>query len=453
MPLFRLVFGALLAAFAAVVLPLAAGCGDAHARLVVMVGFADYTSLTLWVQADRAGPVEIEVAPEAAGSAGAGAQRLTLAAEAATDYVVTARPGGLAPGTAYRWRIAAQGETREGTARTQAYWSSAKDAADVTIAIGSCHYLANPNPVFRGGGGDWQVFDAIAGKRPDLMLWLGDNLYLQAPDFLDPGAMAARYRQVRAFEPMQTLLTATAHLAILDDHDFGPNDADGSYVLKGQSLQLFQRFWPNPGYGLPGAPGAFGWARVGDIEFFLLDDRTYRDPNRYPDIPGKTMFGTAQFDWLKRALLASHARIKLVAAGGQFWNRASRYEGLHRFPHEQKQLADWLAEQKIDGVIFLSGDRHFGELLKVERPGAYPLYEFTSSPLTSTPATRLDAAERDNPDLVPGTLHARRQFGLIRVGGPGTDRRIALEAYDSDGAPLWRHEIRANDLRHAREKK
>ena len=44
--------------------------------------------------------------------------------------------------------------------------------------------------------------------------------------------------------------------------------------------------------------------------------------------------------------------------------------------------------------MFLSGDRHFTELLKVERPGTYPLYEFTSSPLTSRPWANPDAAEQ-----------------------------------------------------------
>ncbi len=265
--------------------------------------------------------------------------------------------------------------------------------------------------------------------------------------------MAARYRQVRGFEAMQNLLTATTHLAIPDDLDYGPNGTDGtdgSYVLKGEALKLLQRYWPNPSYGLPGTPGAFGWARIGDIELFLLDDRYYRYPNRYPDVPEKTKFGTAQFEWLKQALVSSRARIKLVAGGSRFWNRPNPYEGLHRFPQERARLAAWLVEQRIDGVIFLSGDRHFGELLKIERPGAYPLYEFTSSPLTLQPGSKPDAAELANPDLVPGTLHGKRQFGLIRVNGPANDRRIALEAYDSGGAQLWRHEIRANDLRFGR---
>src|SRR5207247_4532087 len=68
--------------------------------------------------------------------------------------------------------------------------------------------------------------------------------------------MAARYRRQRGFAPLQKLLTATSHLAIWDDHDYGPNDSDTSYVMKGETLKLFGRYWPNPSFGLPDLPGA-----------------------------------------------------------------------------------------------------------------------------------------------------------------------------------------------------
>jgi alkaline phosphatase D len=160
------------------------------------------------------------------------------------------------------------------------------------------------------------------------------------------------------------------------------------------------------------------------------------------------MFGHRQIEWLKQALLAApRDGIKIVAGGSQFWKRAGRFEGWHRYATEQRAFADWLIAEKIEGVVFLSGDRHFGELLKIERPNAYPLHEFTSSPLTSRPPARLDGADRDNPDLVPGTQIVKRQFGLIRVTGPGDARRLSLESYDGAGALLWRHEVRAIDLR------
>jgi alkaline phosphatase D len=320
--------------------------------------------------------------------------------------------------------------------------------------VGSCFFLADADPMWPGRdyGRGFGIFDAIATSKPDLMLWLGDNLYLQPPDFSDPSSMAMRYRRQRAFEPLQALLTATSHLAIRDDHDYGPNDSDASFVLKGETQKLFQRYWPNPSFGLPDVTGTFGLAHYGDVWFFLLDDRYYRSPNRWPDGPDKTMFGERQMTWLKQALVsAPRGAIKLIAGGSQFWNHATRFEGWHHFATERGAFAQWLLREKIEGVIFLSGDRHFGELLKIERPGAYPIYEFTSSPLTSNPPAKVDAAERTNPDLVPDTLVAKRQFGLVRVTGPGNDRHVAFEARDTEGSLLWRHEIRANDLRFGRD--
>lgn len=418
----------------------------AIAGLVVMHGFADVTSALVWIQADAPGPVAVTWRVEGESTD----RRLELAATATNDNVVVARLTGLAPGMRAAYRIAAGSEQRDGTVRAQPWWSKAADAQPLAFAIGSCFFLGDANPPWASPGyaAEFGIFDAIAAAKPDLMLWLGDNLYLQRPDFLDPASMAMHYRRQRAFAPLAPLLTAAPQLAIWDDHDYGPNDSDTSYVLKGEALRLFQRYWPNVTHGLPDTPGIFGFAQYGDVLFFLLDDRYHRSPNRWPDGADKTMFGAHQLTWLKQALTsAPKTSLKIIAGGSQFWNRASRFEGWHHFGTEQRAFAEWLAEQKIDGVIFLSGDRHFGELLRIERPGTYPLYEFTSSPLTSRPPSRIDNAEKSNPDLVAGTLVAKRQFGMIRVTGAGSDRMIGFESRDSTGALLWRHEVRARDLR------
>jgi alkaline phosphatase D len=417
----------------------------AGAKLTVMHGFADYTSALLWIMSDAPGPITISWQPDGQVTE----RQLTLDATAASGNAVLARLTGLPPGKAVSYRVTGDGDSRAGALTTQPFWSKAADARDLVIAIGSCFFLADSDPTWGGQdyGGGFEIFDAIAGKQPDLMIWMGDNLYFQTPDELDPIAMAMRYQRQRTFPPLQKLLTATPHIAIWDDHDYGPNDADMSYVMKGESLQLFRRYWANPGYGLPEVPGVFGRARWGDVDIFLLDDRWYRSANRAIDGPDKTMFGAQQLTWLRNALIYSQAPIKLVVNGSQMWNRANRFEGWNHFATEQRAFADWLLAQRIDGVVFLSGDRHFSELLKVERLGTYPLYEFTSSPLTSRPWVNPEANEQQNPDLVPGTLIGQRQFGMIRVTGPGNDRVLALESYDATGKLLWRNEIRARDLR------
>jgi len=424
----------------------------ALAALVVMHGPAEPTSAVLWIQADAPAAVVVSWRPEGEATD----RRVELAASAANDNVVVARLTGLKPGTTAAYRVEAGTDRRAGTVRAQPHWDKPAEAAELSFALGSCFFLADPDPIWPGAdyGGGFAIFDAIAAQKPDVMLWLGDNVYLQQPDFYDPASMAARYRRQRGFAPLQGLLAATSHLAIWDDHDYGPNDSDASYVLKGETLKLFRRYWPNPSFGLPDVEGTFGMARYGDVLFFLLDDRWYRSPDAWPDGPDKTMFGARQLEWLKQALVsAPRSALKVVAAGGQFWPRASRFEGWHRYGDERAAFAEWLLRARIEGVVFLSGDRHFGELVKIERPDAYPLYEFTSSPLTSRPPARLDRADAENPDVVPGTLAVRRQFGMLRVSGPGNARKLAFEARDTDGALLWRHEVPLSDLRFPRERR
>jgi len=160
------------------------------------------------------------------------------------------------------------------------------------------------------------------------------------------------------------------------------------------------------------------------------------------------MFGAAQLDWLKRALVASRATFKLVVAGGQFWNaRNARFEALHNYPAEHRALMERITERRIPGVVFLSGDRHYASLLRIERPGTYPILEFTASPLTSGVFTRLSEGERTNPDLVAGTLVLDRNFGMLRFAGSRGERVLTLESYDWDGKRRWQHAIGARELR------
>ena len=434
------------------VLACALVAGPALARLVVMHGYADVTSALVWVQADAPGPVRISWLPE-----GAQHERvLSLDARPSEELAVVARLTGLAPGSTARYRIEGDGDVREGILRTQPVWRDAKAAPEITIALGSCYFLGDANPLLGNAayGGGYEIFDAIAAKKPDVMVWLGDNLYFQRADFLDPESMGHRHRLHRRHEPLSRLLTATSHIATWDDHDYGWNNADASYPMKGDALRLFKLYWANPSYGLPDVPGVFGFAQYGDVDILLTDGRYYRSHERMPDSPAKTMYGAAQGEWIRNLLLNLRNPVKLFVSGSQVWNAASRFDGLHQFPSEQSALASFLLSQRIDGLLFVSGDRHFTELLRVDRSalgsGAYPLYEFTSSPLTSRPWENPEASERNNPQLVPGTLVGKRQFGIIRISGPGNDRTIALESYDQTGTLLWREQLRANDLRFPR---
>ena len=74
------------------------------------------------------------------------------------------------------------------------------------------------------------------------MLWLGDNTYYREPVFSASG-MNYRYSHTREIPELQELLSSTHNYAIWDDHDyFGPNDADRSYKMRNEALEVFKNF-------------------------------------------------------------------------------------------------------------------------------------------------------------------------------------------------------------------
>lgn len=373
---------------------------------------------------------------------------------------VTARISlrGLTPGTEYAYEILLDGKRlaldRPLRFRTQRHWRYRTDAPDVTVAIGSCAYVNDPAYDRPGEayGGDPQIFERIADTKPDLMLWLGDNVYFREPDWTSMTGMFRRYFTNRRVPQLQRLLSCAANYAIWDDHDFGPNDSDRSYPLKHLALRTFRAHWANPPRAGENASGgvytSFTWS---DVEFFLLDDRWFRSPNREPVGPDKVMFGAEQMQWLVDALTGSTATFKVVAGGNQLLNPMTPYECWGAFPRERERFLQQIHRRRIEGLVFLSGDRHHAELIRVDRDGAYPLFDYTSSPLLSS--THHSEREKDNPARVAGTwIHDQRNFGLLRFTGPRTDRKVVLEARGEDGKAVWTHTITREELRYPREK-
>ncbi|MGB3542024.1 alkaline phosphatase D family protein, partial [Rubrivirga sp.] len=306
-----------------------------------------------------------------------------------------------------------------------------------------------------GYGGPTTIFGEIDALDPDLMLWLGDNTYLREVDWWSAEGIDYRFRHSRAEPELQPLLASAAHYATWDDHDYGPNDSDRSYVLKDAALDTFTRFWPSASRGISGVPGVFTHFQWADVDFFLLDDRYHRSPNNAPD-GERTILGRVQMQWLLDALTSSRAPFKVIANGGQILNPIEVFETYANIaPAERQFLLDEIARREIDGVVMVSGDRHHTELMRLERPGTYPLYEFTSSPLTagaSTYALREDSPEFVNPLRVEGTLVAGvRNFGTLTVEGERTDRTMTMRTYDLEGALLWKQSVRARDLQTPRD--
>ncbi|KUG07108.1 phosphodiesterase [Solirubrum puertoriconensis] len=328
--------------------------------------------------------------------------------------------------------------------QSQELWQWRKDPANFRMAMGSCTYVseaAYDRPVPYAG--DYDIFTSIDQQKPDLMLWLGDNVYLREADWNTRTGIWHRNSHTRALPEMQPLLGHAHNYALWDDHDYGPNDSGYSFAHKQLTLAAFKRFWANPNYeqGGGGITGTFQW---NDVQFFLLDDRWLRSANKLPTA-NASYLGETQLQWLLDALASSTATFKFVAVGGQVLNPARVFENYSNYEQERGRLLNAITAAKIPGVIFLSGDRHHTELTRLERTNGYPLYDLTVSPLTSAPA--LGAREEGNTGRVAGTLVTQRNFAIVDVSGPLADRHLQIRIHDAKGKLLWEQSIAAKDLR------
>lgn len=372
---------------------------------------------------------------------------------------------GLKPGKKFEYELLIDGKIVKRNYplrfQTQSLWQWRTDPPAFTVAFGSCTYINEPEFDRPGKpyGSDYEIFPVITAMKPDIMLWTGDNIYLREIDWDTRAGIFHRNAHTRQISEMQALLGASHNYATWDDHDYGPNNSDRTYRLRDDALDAFKQFWGNQTYGTSETNGVFGRFTWNDVEFFLLDDRYHRSPNLASNDEQKTMFGKEQLQWIKDALTNSlenrQINFRIIVNGNQVLNTNGEFaETLpQQYTHEYNDLMNYIKKNKIPGIIFLSGDRHHTELLTVQDSSFYPLYEFTSSALTSglNPLKNRDGvptSEFTNPLRVEGTLvNDKHNFGMLKFSGKRTDRNIMLECYDLTGALRWSKEIKANDLR------
>jgi alkaline phosphatase D len=196
----------------------------------------------------------------------------------------------------------------------------------------------------------------------DLLLMLGDNHY---GDTTDPKKHLEKFTVQRKLAAYAEISRKVPQYAIWDNHDYSPEPCDKTAKNKEDTLRAFQMLWPNPVYGEPDNPGVYHKFSRGQIDFFMTDGRYYRDPNKAPDDGHKSMLGKKQLAWLKKELLASKAPVKVIGSGGEFESNGI-LNSWTSFKSEREELFKFIDENKITGVLLLSGDRHFTAAYQVQ---------------------------------------------------------------------------------------
>ena len=413
-----------------------------------MLGYSDMREVLLWVQTSEAATVhfeywEVDTLGQSIGERFNTEKILTAKANAFTAKIIADE---VQPSKTYDYSLFINNQVvaldYPTTFQSQTLWQWRFEPPAFTVALGSCNYV-NDSIYDRPGrpyGNYYDIFTSIHKKRPDVMIWLGDNTYLREADWSTRTGILHRYTHTRSVPELQPLLASTHHYAIWDDHDFGPNNSDRSYIHKDKTLEAFKLFWGNPSYGMPDVKGGitthFQW---NDIEFFMLDNRYFRSPNDR-ESGESTILGEEQLEWLIDALTASKATFKMVAIGGQVLNTLEKWENyIHKHSKERSKILRRIEQENIKNVIFLSGDRHHSELSKLVNGAGNTIYDLTCSPLTSGTGQR----DEENRLRVPDTMVTERNFGLLSFSGPRKERQLKIQLFNTAGEELWMRTISA----------
>jgi len=267
----------------------------------------------------------------------------TVRAEAEMDHIVRVQFSDLVPGTRYRCTTGIgrnEQSLRDGPALQFKTLPGKDDSTAVKFAVvtgmnyarfhGTEQDTAAKKSKARTGqktrkaysGPDKQLgypaLETILKLKPDFFVGTGDNVYYDTPK--KPRAktvaqMRQKWHEQFVQPRFRDLFASVPTFWMVDDHDFRLDDCDnsGDYLPSPDAARkvLLEQ--------LPYGPASdedsktYRTVRVSkDLQVWFTENRLFRSPNKMPDGPDKTIWGTEQKEWLKKTLVDSEATFKIL---------------------------------------------------------------------------------------------------------------------------------------------
>jgi phosphodiesterase/alkaline phosphatase D-like protein len=281
------------------------------------------------------------------------------------------------------------------------------------------------------------MWETMAREACDFVVLLGDTCYA---DVGNPGHQEIGYH--RRYSETRNLLSwfrmerLVPTFAVWDDHDFGANNADRTFAKAAFTRELFRAFWGGTDnsawrqtFGVGGRLEAFGQ------RFYLLDDRSYRDP---PEVAAATHWGSAQREWLL-ADIGRSANPAWLMNGTQFFGDWLLRESVESDHPVDLQLLTNGVRQIAAPTVFVSGDTHFSEIERLD-PSllGYESREYTSSSIHSTPSPTVPSRLRKD------TLAVTRRHNFLVFdadAGNGSGLSISCRALVEGGRAVFSESV------------
>jgi alkaline phosphatase D len=368
----------------------------------VVAGDPTPKGVSLWTRFDPSGgggsgSIALEVAKDK--SFRHVVARKDIKTGSASNYAVKARVTGLQAHEEYYYRFASKTEdSAVGRFRTAL---PADSNQPVKFGFFSCQDYTH---------GWYNALDVMADEDYDFVVCLGDYIYSEAyhsvkggtgvrddrigrenpqnPDIVREAVTLDDYRDkyiLYRSDPLLRAVHAKFPMVMLwDDHEVQDNyagkPADGGlpagkhFSLKRKAAARRAFFESMPAF--PGGTRLYRSLQFGkNVELFIMDQRSYRDNQPCDDAvvapcadydQPRDFLGRPQMNWLKGALDKSTAKWKVMA--NEVTIMPTRvlgtppanytYDNWLGYPQEREELLTHIRDQRINDVVFVTGDIH-----------------------------------------------------------------------------------------------
>lgn len=219
-----------------------------------------------------------------------------------------------------------------------------------------------------GGNVPWPNLSRAAEEQYDFFMLLGDTVYTNASTVENAWQ---DWWQVLGIQGLAELTSSTSVIATWDDHEL-VNNFDWSLIenaetIHSNALSCFHRAMPNRSND---SGGIYRSVQHGEVlEVFVLDCRGERHSDN------GIYISEEQMGWLKNGLSTSTARFKLIMNSvpiTDFEDLIGEVEAIDRwqgFAEQRTEILSHIEDSEISGVLWISGDFHFGFIAQVGRTG------------------------------------------------------------------------------------
>ncbi len=318
-----------------------------------------------------------------------------------TDFILKASFPRLQPNTTYYyrlWRGADELTLSPGKVCTFRTLPGDGSAEPASFVIMSCMHFERFFGLEKSSGGgdgkftvaplsDWErangfpAFRTIKDLQPLFVAATGDNVYYDHLPAVSQEGLRAKWHRQFSLPIVQEVLEQVPFFWEKDDHDYRFNDADTTNEKQSEpSHQLgMATFREQVPVGEP-----YKTVQVNDyLQVWLVEGRDFRSPNSMPDGPEKSLWGTAQREWLQSTLAMSDAPFKILISptplvGPDDAYKRDNHVNTKGFRYERDAFFDWLDENNLtENFIIINGDRHW----QYHSIGPYGIHEFGTGAL------------------------------------------------------------------------